>query len=451
MKIRLLSDLHRETGPYSYEDAGEDVLVLAGDIDNGTKGIEWAKTIPKPVIYVAGNHEHWSYDLHDNIAAMRAAADGSNVHFLENDEAFITAGDETVRFLGCTMWTDYCGEYYRKNGDRYERAPRGMQQQMQWAAEQSMRDFHYVTHKGDKLTPSILLSINQASVSWLQSKLSGCDHQTVVVTHHAPSYESLLQAKILEREDLEPVIRGNRRRDDRTCSVAAYASDLEDLARHADYWMHGHVHAAISYNIEKCIVYCNPRGYNRCPLQSSIWFPVSKKDEAKSLADYNKNPERGDVDDFKRAHSIDTLTTKKAFMLNLASEKLAELNKVITAMAVHVKYLTCEDNNIVAMGLNVTNSLTEKYNKLIYEIRSAADYSFHHQRLYYLTADVALFKFDEYKMQARGVFMGHEFAAEDIKHYDNVDIHAKRALKIMKSSAQIIKHRLKQSNPADQI
>lgn len=34
MKIRQLSDIHLETGPFTYEDQGEDVVVLAGDKPN---------------------------------------------------------------------------------------------------------------------------------------------------------------------------------------------------------------------------------------------------------------------------------------------------------------------------------------------------------------------------------------------------------------------------------
>ncbi|TFW72352.1 hypothetical protein C3Y98_04400 [Methylotenera oryzisoli] len=107
MKLRILSDLHLERNPFTYADQGEDVLILAGDIANGIDGIEWAKAIPKPVIYVAGNHEHWGCDIYENLKAMRKAAKGSNVHFLENKQIDLTLNGETVRFLGCTLWTDY--------------------------------------------------------------------------------------------------------------------------------------------------------------------------------------------------------------------------------------------------------------------------------------------------------------------------------------------------------
>lgn len=58
MKIHVLSDLHLETGPYEIPHHMQcDVIVAAGDIGVGTEGIEWLKTLGKPVVYVLGNHE----------------------------------------------------------------------------------------------------------------------------------------------------------------------------------------------------------------------------------------------------------------------------------------------------------------------------------------------------------------------------------------------------------
>jgi predicted phosphodiesterase len=57
MKIQVISDLHQEFGFMDLSFGGADVVILAGDINLGTKGIEWIKsTITKvPVIYVLGN------------------------------------------------------------------------------------------------------------------------------------------------------------------------------------------------------------------------------------------------------------------------------------------------------------------------------------------------------------------------------------------------------------
>ena len=65
MKIHYLSDLHLEFGkmPKNYRvPAGTDVVVLAGDIGVGLAGLHWALlAFDCPVVYVAGNHEHYGH------------------------------------------------------------------------------------------------------------------------------------------------------------------------------------------------------------------------------------------------------------------------------------------------------------------------------------------------------------------------------------------------------
>src|SRR5450432_2662723 len=105
MRIRVLSDIHREFGHFPLPGVAADVVVLAGDIDRGTKGVAWARQrFPTvPVLYVAGNHEHYDERigrLHDK---LREAAEGSNVYILEN-EVFELNG---YRFFGATLWTDF--------------------------------------------------------------------------------------------------------------------------------------------------------------------------------------------------------------------------------------------------------------------------------------------------------------------------------------------------------
>lgn len=67
MRIRVLSDLHREFGHVKLPEVAADVVVLAGDIDRGTKGVAWARqAFPDvPVLYVAGNHEHYDERIDD--------------------------------------------------------------------------------------------------------------------------------------------------------------------------------------------------------------------------------------------------------------------------------------------------------------------------------------------------------------------------------------------------
>ena len=65
----------------------------------------WAlESFPRlPVIYVAGNHEFYGGEVEPVTEAMREAAAGTNVVFLES--AVCVTG--SARFLGTTLWTDF--------------------------------------------------------------------------------------------------------------------------------------------------------------------------------------------------------------------------------------------------------------------------------------------------------------------------------------------------------
>src|SRR6266850_2298859 len=104
LRIRIYSDLHLEFAPFvpPANDAG--VIVLAGDIGNGAAGIEWAReAFSGPVIYLAGNHEYYEGEFEAVQQAMGTAAREFAVMLLDCSEAVV----DGVRFLGCTLWTDY--------------------------------------------------------------------------------------------------------------------------------------------------------------------------------------------------------------------------------------------------------------------------------------------------------------------------------------------------------
>lgn len=65
MRIHVLSDLHNEFDRHCPEAIQADVVVLAGDVDLGLRGLEWAAEVfaPTPIVYVAGNHEYGDYCL----------------------------------------------------------------------------------------------------------------------------------------------------------------------------------------------------------------------------------------------------------------------------------------------------------------------------------------------------------------------------------------------------
>lgn len=92
------------------------MLVLAGDVANGTRGIELFANWPVPVLYVPGNHEFYGLSWEQTRSDMRSAARGTSVVLLDNDMADLgrfsswaaTREDELskLRFVGTTLWTD---------------------------------------------------------------------------------------------------------------------------------------------------------------------------------------------------------------------------------------------------------------------------------------------------------------------------------------------------------
>jgi len=230
MRIRILSDLHLEDAPFDPPAAEADVVVLAGDIHNGAAGVEWAKrTFTQPVVFVAGNHEPFDAEFHATAAALRAAAAGSNVHVLDCGEAVIGG----VRFLGCTLWTDF---------ELYGAATRD-------AAVEAMRriapDFRVIAFGARAFAPDDWLALHRAHRAWLAERLAAPFAGATAVVTHFPHPGSITPK--FAGHPLNP----------------AFASRLEPLVARSALWIHGHTHAASDYRVADSRVICNPRGYAR--------------------------------------------------------------------------------------------------------------------------------------------------------------------------------------------
>ena len=108
-KLLILSDLHAEFETFEVPKGLDyDVAILAGDIvAPGRVVARWlrspARFGDKPVVQIAGNHEYYESVLDQEEAEMRRQAKEQRIHFLNCDEV-VVAG---VRFLGCTLWTDF--------------------------------------------------------------------------------------------------------------------------------------------------------------------------------------------------------------------------------------------------------------------------------------------------------------------------------------------------------
>ncbi|AJC20384.1 metallophosphoesterase [Pandoraea pulmonicola] len=239
MRLHILSDLHLSVAPLAVPDVDADVTILAGDISRPAQAIEWAKQLPRPVIYVPGNHEFYGATLAGTLAELRRLVAGTNVHLLERATAVIGG----VRFVGTTLWTDFA--LYDAQGKHNEVIE---------ASQKFVRDFTRI-RVGDPaapwsdlpfFTPDDSAALCRENVAWL-SRVFATPHDgpTVVVTHHAPTPKS-----IHPRFDGSPV-------------NPAFISDLTSVVEQSDaaLWIHGHTHDSFDYRVSRTRVLCNPRGY----------------------------------------------------------------------------------------------------------------------------------------------------------------------------------------------
>lgn len=232
MKIQVISDLHQEFGHTDLSFDNADIVVLAGDVNLGTKGVDWIKTkIPdKPVLYVLGNHEYYKGSYPKTLNKIKEAANGSNVIVLEDDFADIGG----IRFHGTTLWTDF--------------SIFGDPMQYGMICQSVMNDYKKIKRDPSysKMRTIDIFKIHQLSKMWLKESLGNSKElKNIVITHHAPSIRS-----VPEHFKSDPV-------------TSAYASDLEDfIVEHQPlYWIHGHIHTPCRYTIGKTEIICNPHGY----------------------------------------------------------------------------------------------------------------------------------------------------------------------------------------------
>jgi 3',5'-cyclic AMP phosphodiesterase CpdA len=228
VRIRIYSDVHLEREPFSPPGGDADLVVLAGDIANGAAGIEWAKsTFEVPVLYLAGNHEYYDGEFESVQTAMRAAA-GGRVELLDCSSFVLGA----VRFLGCTLWTDY------------SLAPPSARPTVIEESRKLNPDYQKIRFGSRAMAPEDAIALCTRQRAWLTAELaSPFSGKTVVITHFAPHPRSIAPAFANHRAN------------------PAFVLDLEDAMGRAVLWIHGHTHSFFDYRVRGTRVVCNPRGY----------------------------------------------------------------------------------------------------------------------------------------------------------------------------------------------
>ncbi len=255
LKLLVLSDLHLEqSAPLAIPaEVAFDAVVLAGDINTpGRRVVAWAQREStfggKPVIVIPGNHEFYRTEIHAELAEMRRAAQGGNVHVLNRDEVVING----VRFLGCMLWTDFELPMRRGEGEMKSDISAALAE-----ANRSLNDFACIQIASNderdgqqrstkrQFRAEDSLDLHRADRAWLQRELmKSFDGPTVVVTHHAPSSGSV--AARYQGDALTPAF------------VSELPSSYFAVPR---LWVHGHTHNSADYTVGACRVVSNPRGY----------------------------------------------------------------------------------------------------------------------------------------------------------------------------------------------
>ena len=239
MRLQIVSDLHVDVvggfAPVLVE--GADALIVAGDVCEGTaKGLAFLRAHvpqPTPILFVLGNHEFYGRAVVEERQAAREAAREHDIHVLDDGVAVLGG----VRFVGATLWTDFC-----LNGE-------AMQAIDMVAAGQLMNDYLCIRQQqisGQRFTPRDSLALHRTSRAFIWQTLSeGFAGPSVVITHHAPHPRSI------------------HRRYQGSAVNPAFASDQSAIIERfaPALWVHGHVHDSFDYTLGDTRIVCNPRGY----------------------------------------------------------------------------------------------------------------------------------------------------------------------------------------------
>ena len=241
IRIQIASDLHlemfRRPFPNWYRVAKlgpeqADLLVLAGDIHNGVEAIRSFADWPIPVLYVPGNHEYYEAHIDPTLMAMRKASEGTQVQILSENASLV----DGVRFLGCTLWTDY-----ELLGSDHQKV-----QAMQ-LCQRFMVDHRLIQGLNDSqqgFMPEDALRIHERERTWLVNQLQSFHAgPTVAITHHGVHPQS-----VHPRFATHPANPG-------------FISDLGALVSLADLWIHGHVHDSFDYMLGNTRLVVNPGSY----------------------------------------------------------------------------------------------------------------------------------------------------------------------------------------------
>jgi predicted phosphodiesterase len=273
VNIQLLSDLHLESNPHfkAQPAPGADLLVLAGDIGSYQEGSllssldipdfglarfsplpvsQGGAGWPTPVIFIPGNHEYDGQDFDAARARLQASCERLGLLWLEQEQLV----HQGVRFLGCTLWTDFDVLIAQEALRREITLPEQLKaRDKAFRAANFYLKKNHATQNGQPMLAEAVREQALKSQAWLRQALAlPFDGKTVVITHFAPSLRSA-----------DP-------RYGEVPGTAGFCNALDDLLAQAQLWLHGHLHCPVDYLTQGCRVVANPLGYARKGEQAAF-------------------------------------------------------------------------------------------------------------------------------------------------------------------------------------
>jgi len=243
MKLVIASDLHNEMrhDPRPVEnpfpriaDEHEMAIIVAGDLGSikymQDTILPYIKDLSgrfRAVIYVPGNHEFYGSDIEMADAKLAHALRRlTNVYYSTIQGKSILLDD--LQIVSHPLFSDMGGT-----------------EETKYAIECALFDFRVITINGRAITGDNYVDYFTQAQRFIGEELSRNDHKhkQVVVTHWAPSYQSV-----------HPRFRN-------TSVNGGFCSEIDFDTLRPALWVHGHTHDAFDYTIKDTRIVCNPEGY----------------------------------------------------------------------------------------------------------------------------------------------------------------------------------------------
>lgn len=276
MKVSYISDLHidfwiNEKNPESVKFQkqldnfllstwlykGGDVLIIAGDLGHyfaqDTSFLLKLKTLFKNILIVPGNHDmylisknikkEFKYNSMNRINAMKQFCKDNDIHYLDGNVVEI----DGVKFGGCGMSWD--STYYE-----ILKGHKPSDVVIDELFKQIMNDSRLILGGADNYEVIMPYSGRYLHTSWDQrkyfedqyNKLQSIEEADVIVSHYTPVVPSRMRLKYEE-----------------AISTTFYMFDGLDVVNKLKpkFWIHGHMHDKMNYDINGTKFLCNPLGY----------------------------------------------------------------------------------------------------------------------------------------------------------------------------------------------